>query len=148
MARPRVLLDTNVLVSGIVFKGNEHEILRSVERGKIKLVLPEIVLIEAKKVLAGKFAGFEKLLDLFLEKVRPELVPLNSIMSLVETNAGRVRDTKDAPIYSSVLLSRPDYAITGDKLLLLDLRRSREIIGRTKICSSKEFLQQLHRATM
>lgn len=37
MAGPRVLLDTNILVSGMVFtKGNEHEILRLIEEGKLR----------------------------------------------------------------------------------------------------------------
>ena len=48
MRRPRVLLDTNVLISGLVFpKGNEHRILALAEEESITLVLPEPVLIEA-----------------------------------------------------------------------------------------------------
>jgi predicted nucleic acid-binding protein len=44
MARPKptVLIDTNILVSGLVFlKGNEHRILKLAEDKRIVLVLPE-----------------------------------------------------------------------------------------------------------
>lgn len=52
MPEPRVLMDTNVLISGLVFSGgNEHRILRLAEDGEITLVLPEFVLQETERVL-------------------------------------------------------------------------------------------------
>ena len=47
MARPKptVLIDTNILISGLVFlRGNEHRILKLAEDKAITLVLPEFVL--------------------------------------------------------------------------------------------------------
>jgi predicted nucleic acid-binding protein len=68
MGKPRVVLDTNILVSGLVFcRGSEHRTLRRVEDGSVALVLPESVIIEARKIFAEKFHGFEVLLDIFLE---------------------------------------------------------------------------------
>lgn len=146
MAGPRVLLDTNILVSGMVFtKGNEHEILRLIEEGKLRLVIPETVLMEAKKVFAAKFAGTDKLLDLFLERIRPELVRLRDVLPLLETHTSKVEDTKDVPIYSAIILAKPDYAVTGDKPLRFDLRRWAELTSNTNVCSSRELLQQLGR---
>lgn len=146
MAGPRVLLDTNILVSGMVFtKGNKHEILRLIEEGKLRLVIPETVLMEAKKVFAEKFAGTDKLLDLFLERIRPELIRLREVLPLLETHASKVKDTKDVPIYSAIILAKPDFAVTGDKLLRLDLRKWAELTRNTKVYSSRELLQQLGR---
>jgi len=68
--KPRVLIDTNILISGLVFlKGNEHKILKLAEERKIVLVLPEFVLEEGRLVLARSFPGHEALLDAFLTSV-------------------------------------------------------------------------------
>lgn len=142
MGRPRVLLDTNILVSGIAFKkGNEHQILRLAERGRITLVLPETVLMEAKEVLMKKFRGFEKLLDIFVTNIRFESVSVRDVLSKVETYTGMVRDTKDVSILTAVALAEPDYVVTGDKILRLDLKDSSDIMENTKVCSSIEFLR-------
>jgi len=48
----RVLVDTDILVSGLVFtKGNEHQVLQLAEDEKITLVTPEIVMVEAEEAL-------------------------------------------------------------------------------------------------
>ena len=55
MARPKpiILIDTNILVSGLVFlEGNEHRILKLAEERTMVLILPEFVLEEARMVLA------------------------------------------------------------------------------------------------
>jgi predicted nucleic acid-binding protein len=54
----KVVLDTNVLVSGIFFSGPPAEILRAWSQGKFKLVLSPQILDEYTRVsaeLAGKF---------------------------------------------------------------------------------------------
>jgi uncharacterized protein len=136
--RPGVLLDTNILISGLVFpKGNEHQILTMAEEEKITLVLPEPVLIEAREVMSEKFPGFETLLELFVNRVGFESVDVKDISARLEVN--KVRDKKDAPIFAAAAISRSDYVITGDGTLRSDLANSPEISA--KVCSSKEFLQ-------
>lgn len=143
MERARILLDTNILVTGLVFaKGNEHKILRLIEDKRVALVLPATVLIEARRVLAEKFSGFERLLDIFLDRIKFETIPLNNILSTLENHVGKVSDSKDASIYAAITLARPDYVVTGDKDLRRDLRSSPEITSNTKIYSSKEFLDE------
>lgn len=146
MEKARVLLDTNILISGLVFtKGNGHKILRLIEDRHITLVIPETVLMEARKVLMEKFPGFERLLDLFLGRIELETIPLSHILSTLKTYTAKVRDSKDAPIYVAIALTKPDHVVTGDKILRLDLRRALEIIGNTKVCSSKEFLDEFQK---
>jgi len=49
--KPTVLIDTNILVSGLVFlKGNEHKILKLAEDKTIVLILPQFVLHDATMV--------------------------------------------------------------------------------------------------
>ena len=63
--RVSVLLDTNILISGLLFtKGNEDRILQLFEEGAVDLVLPETVLVESIEVLKEKFEGLESLLGL------------------------------------------------------------------------------------
>lgn len=68
-SRLTVLIDTNVLVSGLVFlEGNEHRILKFAEDKAIVLILPEFVLTEARAVLGRRFPGHGMLLDVFLSE--------------------------------------------------------------------------------
>ena len=144
MEKARVLLDSNILVSGLVFtRGNEHKILRAIEDRQIGLVLRETVLAEARKVLTEKFSGLEALLDLFLSRLEVEIIPLNRILSTLTTYEAKVRDRKDANIYVAVALARPNYVVTGDRTLRLDLRRSSKIARNTTVCSSRELLADL-----
>lgn len=146
MLKARVLLDSNILVSGLVFtKGNEHQILRMVEEGRIRLVMPESVLIEVKSVLAEKFPGFEVMLDIFLRRIEFEVIALNRLFPMLETYERLVTDKKDTLFYAAVTLVKPEYVVTGDKALARDLRRSSRITKATKVCSTKELLQQLRK---
>jgi predicted nucleic acid-binding protein len=54
----KLVLDTNVLVSGIFFSGSPTAILRAWSRGKVRLVVSPEILDEYKRVseeLSGKF---------------------------------------------------------------------------------------------
>jgi len=145
MSRPRVFLDTNILISGLVFSGgNEHSILRLAEDGEITLVLPEFVRGEAERVLAERFAGYEALLDVFLSKLSYVLVRWDEFEGVLPRCEGRVRDGKDAPVLAAVIASRPDFAVTGDRALREDLRGCEEASG-TKIYSSRQFLEEFSR---
>lgn len=142
--KPRVLLDTNVLVSGLVFlKGKEHKILKLAEQGEIVLVLPEFVLEEALVVLARTFRGYENVLDTFLSRIEHRIPSWKDFGRLVPTCVSRVRDKKDAPLFASVIAAKPDFTVTGDVTLREDLKKSREVADITEICSSAEFLNKV-----
>jgi len=142
--KPTVLIDTNILVSGLVFlRGNEHKILKLAEDGTIVLILPEFVLEEARMVLVRRFPGHEALLDAFISGTEHEVLPSTEI---VESNAlaeNAVRDSKDAPVLASVLVAKPDFAVTGDLALREDMKCCREAVRVTSICSSRQFLERV-----
>ena len=145
MSRPSVLLDTNILISGLVFSGgNEHRILRLAEDGEIILVLPEFVIEEAERVLAERFAGYEALLDIFLSNISYILIQWDEFEQLLPQFKGQVRDEKDVPVLASIIASRPDFAVTGDKALREDLCGCEDVSG-TRICSSRQFLEEFSR---
>jgi putative PIN family toxin of toxin-antitoxin system len=139
-----VLIDTNILISGLVFTtGNEHRILKLAENKAITLLLPEFVLEEARTVLDRQFPGHGMLLDAFLRRVHYSTVSATEIDREVSRRQGAVRDTKDAAVLASVLLKKPNFAVTGDKTLREDMKRCRDVASVTEVCSSIEFLTEV-----
>lgn len=133
-------MDSNVLVSGIVFHGNEHRVLRLAEDGVVRLVLSDIILFETRRAIRVKFRGLDGLLDLFLSRLPYELISEDSIMERLERCRGILRDGKDAHVLASVLLENPDYVITGDRVLREDLNR---YLGEVRAVASSGFLEML-----
>ena len=139
--KPSVLLDTNVLVSGLVFRrGNEHKILQLVEDGEIILVLPDFVVAEAKRVLAAKFPGYEGLLDVYLGRVGHRVVPWEETRLHLSAASLKVRDAKDAIVLASVLVVDLGYFVTGDRELRED---AAACIGADKCLTSSQLLERL-----
>ena len=142
--KPKVLIDTNILISGLVFlKGNEHKILKLAEEGKLVLVLPEFVLEEGRLVLARSFSSHEALLDASLARMKHKVLLWEEIGQLSSVYEKKVRDRKDAPLLASVIVAKPDFTVTGDVALREDMMRCSEVAGVTKICSSRQFLEAM-----
>lgn len=60
MVKPRVILDTNILISGLVFtNGKIHKILRLVENGEISLVIPDPIMMRPKKFCKLNFLALK-----------------------------------------------------------------------------------------
>jgi len=148
MPKPKVLLDTNILTSGLIFlRGNEHKILKLAEDKKIILVLPDFVVDEMKKVLARNFPGHEVLLDIFLSRIECIIVPWAEIEPFISIYEKYLRDKNDTPILVSTVLAKPDFVITGDITLREDLKRCHELSAIIKICSSKQFLEVIEESS-
>jgi predicted nucleic acid-binding protein len=86
--------------------------------------------------MADKFAPYLPRLDEFLEEANYESVP-EAGPQLISAAAGLVRDPDDASILASILMSKPDVALTGDKDLLTD-----EIRAIAPTCTCAEYLQR------
>ncbi|MEM3004027.1 MAG: putative toxin-antitoxin system toxin component, PIN family [Candidatus Bathyarchaeia archaeon] len=142
--KPKVLIDTNILISGLVFlRGNEHKILKLAEERKIILVIPEFVLEEGRLVLARNFPSHEALLDASLARMEHTVLPWKGIGKLSSVCEEKVRDRKDAPLLASVIAVKPDFTVTGDVALREDMKRCSEVAGVTKICSSRQFIEAM-----
>lgn len=114
----RVVLDTNVLVSGLAYPGSiPGRIVAAWRQGSLSVSLSRYMLEELERVLprlnhrlnwrADDFADFIDTLALLTDLVEP-VVP----------KAGTVRDADDLPVLGTLLASGADYLITGDKDLL------------------------------
>ncbi|HET6454531.1 MAG TPA: putative toxin-antitoxin system toxin component, PIN family [Armatimonadota bacterium] len=137
MSKPRVLIDTNILLSGLIWNGNEARLLEMAITGDVHLLVPEFVLGEAHRVLARKFPGHEQLLDEVIALLDHEILGHPST-ERVESAKQMLRDPADAEVLASIIESKPDFAVTGDKdLLTADIRR---MYG---TCSCREFLRRI-----
>ena len=117
MNRPRVLIDTNVLLSGLIWDGNEARLLELSACGAIHLLIPEFVLGEARRVLERKFPAHAGLLDSAVAALDYEILPRPADECLAMARQ-TLRDVNDAEVLASIVESQPDFAVTGDKDLL------------------------------
>lgn len=118
----RVVFDTNILVSALVFPGGRGEaaLLRIIEE-KDELLLSKPILDELLAVLARKFARDA-------EELARVAVFLDSVSVSVRARA-RIRVLKDDPdnrILECAVAGKADAIVTGDKALL-ELREYRGI---------------------
>ncbi len=117
MATLRVVLDTNVLVSGLIYPtGAPGRILAVWNQGRIQVILSRYILDELVRVLPKlKQSGMNAMeardlvdgIAFTVELAEPESTPV-----------AELRDSKDLPVLGTLIASRADYLITGDKDLL------------------------------
>lgn len=109
----RVVLDTNVLVSGFATRGLCADVLRLV-LAEHELIVGEVVLEEIRQVFQKKIHLPEPLtadILTFLENQTIQATPKT-------TPSIRIRDEDDLLVLASALAAKADVLITGDKDLL------------------------------
>jgi putative PIN family toxin of toxin-antitoxin system len=117
MARMRVVLDTNVLVSGLAYPGSvPGRILGVWRQGGLEVVLSRYILDEMVRVLPRlsrillSSAEIRDLADNFMF--------LADIVEPAAEQEEALRDRADLPVLATLRAAQADYLITGDKDLL------------------------------
>ena len=113
----RVVLDTNVIVSGLNFPGNERLVLELALRGRFELYLSPFILDEVAGVLGHKFEWSE-------ERSAQALRALGDAATVVEP--GRLPEViggghADNRILECAVEVSADYLVTGDRRHLLPI---------------------------
>lgn len=108
----RIMLDTNVLVSTIIFKSKLMNELFEALLKDHRLVLSSFVIDELKAVVQRKFEGHSANLDRFLT-----VLPFEYVYTPDEMEEGlfEIRDEMDYPVLYSAIVEEVDVLITGDK---------------------------------
>lgn len=131
----RVVLDTNVLISAILFGGKPRQILEKAIRGKIRLCLSEPILEELKGVLQrSKFDYSPEMIQFILT----ELVGIADLVNPSETLSVVLDDPEDNRILECAVEAKANYIISGD-FHLLRLNRYRNI----EVVNAFAFLERL-----
>jgi putative PIN family toxin of toxin-antitoxin system len=114
----RVVIDTNVLVSGLAYPDSPPgRVVEAWRKGSITLVSSSYILDELARVLPrlnhrlkwkkNDFADFIDILAIQAEIVEPETLPDDT-----------ARDASDIPIVGTLIAAKADYLVTGDRDLL------------------------------
>ena len=113
----RVVLDTNVMISGLNFRGNEERVLDLARRGRFDLYLSPFILTEASSVLLRKFGWENRATERALERLREAatLVEPPPGPPVVEGNVG------DNRVLECAVEAAADFLVTGDRRHLLPL---------------------------
>jgi uncharacterized protein len=116
---PKVVLDTNVLVSALLFKGSLSKMVDLWKAGRIKPVFSRPTFQEFKTVLTyPKFALTPNEILILLEE---EVLPYFEVVKVIKEVKGTCRDPGDDMFLSCALASEANFIVTGDEdLLVLD----------------------------
>ena len=114
----RFFLDSNVLVSGIVFPGTERWILLSTFHGEHALVISDDIQRETREAMRRKFPRLRKEAEEALSLLRAEVVPRKEYERRLR-GIQRLRDPNDAHVLAAAKVSRCDAIVTGDRDLLV-----------------------------
>ena len=109
----RVMCDTNVLISGILFPNSVPEkILRAIAKQE-RLVMATYIIEELRRIFQKKFPNKMRMLDHYLKRQKFELfVTPHDLQNIAMPS---IRDTKDEPVLASAILADVDILISGDK---------------------------------
>jgi putative PIN family toxin of toxin-antitoxin system len=128
----KVVIDTNVLVSGILKPGGwEAAVLDLIAEGKLAWCASEPILNEYQRVLVTKLRlpPLPVQYYLLLAKAGPFFVP--------ELALAASPDEPDNRFYECAHVARADYLVTGN------LKDFRSPYGRTKIVNARQLLELL-----
>jgi|SRR3989337_225354 len=139
--RYKVFLDTNILLSGIFFEGNESKILDLVE---LDLVTGEDVVDELWKIARKKLKYLKgRTFEIALAEIEKALTDI-SIIPRTKYNhrlgdaESLITHRKDIPILAAVLYAKPDYFLTGDAHFFTE--KIKNIIN---VATAKDFLTKI-----
>lgn len=107
----RIMLDTNVLISMMVFKSFNAVIDKITQ--KYSIVLCSYVIDELHEVIERKFPNKQKDIEKFLMKLPFELV--YTPKTIEEHDLFKIRDVDDEKVLYSAIIADVDILLTGDK---------------------------------
>jgi uncharacterized protein len=117
MSRVRVVLDTNVLISGLAYPGSiPGRIVSAWRQGGLDVVLSRHILDEMIRVLSR--LPQVKLTPMEIRDIADSFLFLADVVEPDAEKHSELRDPDDQPVLGTLRASGADYLITGDKDLL------------------------------
>lgn len=122
----RIVVDTNVIVSALVFGGVPRRVLELAQTGRCELFYSEAIQVEVRRVLGEKFAWNEAKLD--------EVLPVLWSMGRLVVPRSKVDAVWDDPddnrILECALSAKASFVVSGDRhLLRLRIYKSISIVS-------------------
>ncbi len=139
----KIFLDTNILISGIFFSGNESRLLSI---PNIEFFTSDIALEELNEVVSRKFVslktGSKRIAYQEIANATGDIHIVSERISAkyLKGAAALVKGTNDQKILAAVLHIKPDFFVTGDHHFhtaeikrKVNIRRSTELLKELKI---------------
>lgn len=122
MGTLRVVLDTNILLSGIAYPPSiPGKILAAWRHGSLEVLLSDYILAELRRVLP-RLSHRHGLTEMEMDDLVDILAIQAEVIVPIPGNEPTLRDLNDQPVLDTLLAalktSGADYLITGDKDLL------------------------------
>ena len=131
----KAILDTNVVISAIIFGGKPRRLLNLAIEGKVSLFFSEPMFEEIREILGGRkfrFTASQLLaVERELEAISDTVYPDKSIKI--------VKDDPDDDVFiECALAADADFIVSGDKHLL-----ALKSYGNVKIVNAAEFIEMV-----
>ncbi|MCG2691218.1 putative toxin-antitoxin system toxin component, PIN family [Microgenomates group bacterium] len=110
----RVVLDTNVYLSGIIFGGNCRHILDLMIKKEIKVVISPAILLEISQKLKQKFKWSQ---NQIFTVIKTLIKSTKAVQPKIKIRVVKM-DKSDDKIIEAAVTGRVNYIISGDKHLL------------------------------
>ena len=135
--KPRVVFDTNIFISALIFGGNPRMCLELAKEGSVQLFSSRAILLELADKLRQKFDWKnDDIVDVIegVATIATIVRPMQAIHLIKQ-------DPADNRILECAQEARADFIISGDKKHLLSLKKFKK----TQIISAKEFLEMFYK---
>ena len=138
--RPRLVIDTNVFVSGLISgTGSPAKILRAIQNKKVIHLVSDPIMEEYLRVLEyPRIRRFKKITDAFVADIAAYLIYQTERVELV-SKIKLSRDPADDVFLETAVDGSANLLVTGDKTDLLSLR----VVKGIPIISEVEAVVQL-----
>ena len=139
----RWLFDTNIIISGLFWSGNESKLLELAISQKYEAVICEFVLKETERIIQEKFPKMKNkaapLLNMLIDSAEKHpLLTEKEIITFKQKRKNIIKDKKDLIILATAVKADVDAIITGDshfynskvqKLIeIIDARKALELL--------------------
>ena len=132
----RVVLDTNVVISALLFKGELSRIAELWQKGNIVPIFSKETFVELRTVL--EYPKFSLSRVDIKSLIEHEILPFFEVVDVTKHVKGACRDPEDDKFISCALSANADCIVTGDKDLF-DLKRYESV----RIIHASDFIKMV-----
>jgi uncharacterized protein len=136
----RLVLDTNVVVAGLLWNGPPRRLLEAAIAGEVELFSSPVLLDELAHTLT--YSKFDKRIEAFATSITELVVQYTALVSLmVPTSVPRVvaNDADDDHVIAAAVATRAELIVTGDSKHLLPIGSHQGIA----IVTTREVVERL-----
>jgi len=133
--KPRVVLDTNIYISAIIFGGKPEEVFLLAKEEEIELFVSAAIIAEVATKLSDKFRWSNADVTDFIREIGEAATIIKPSRQLAVIEA----DESDNRVLECAVQSKAEYIVSGDQQHLLPLKNYQGI----KIISPARFLKRI-----